>query len=103
MAEILKQRESENILAKLKKEKAYLQEKYNVKKLGIFGSIVRNEQSQKSDIDILVEFSEPISLFKFIEMEEYLGKVLTKKVDVVMKKALKPRLKKQILKEVKYL
>jgi len=90
------------ILKKLEAEKPYLRERFKVKRLGLFGSFARNEPAKGSDIDILVEFQEPISLFKFIDLENHLGKILEKKVDLVSKKALKPRLKKQILKEVRY-
>ena len=79
-----------------------LRKKYNVKTLGVFGSIARGDNTQASDIDILVEFSQPIGLFKFIELENYLGSILGKKVDLVTKKALKDAIKDNILKEVIY-
>ena len=96
-------KESEIILKRLQAEKEDLKKNFKVKRMGVFGSMVRNEHGKNSDVDILVEFEETISLFKFIELEDHLKKVLHKKVDLVMKKALKPRLKKQILDEVKYL
>ena len=76
---------------------------FKVKQIGIFGSFVRNEQESDSDLDILVEFREPIGLFQFIDLEEYLERVLGIKVDLVSKKALKPYIGAQILKEVEYL
>lgn len=79
-----------------------LQKDYNVKKIGVFGSVVRNKQTRKSDIDILVEFSRPIGFFQFIELENHLSKILRQKVDLVTKNALKPIIKKEILKEVVY-
>jgi len=80
-----------------------LARKYGVKEIGIFGSYVRREQKDRSDVDILVEFCEPIGLFKFMELEEYLGKILGKKVDLVTREALKPHIGKHILEEVSYL
>jgi len=77
-----------------------LTNKYKVKEIGVFGSFVRGEQSKKSDIDILVEFNEPIGFFEFLELEEYLEKILKSKVDLVSKKALKPNIGKHILEEV---
>ncbi|MHB1252780.1 MAG: nucleotidyltransferase family protein [Candidatus Humimicrobiaceae bacterium] len=74
--------------------------KYKVKEIGIFGSFVRGQQSKKSDIDILVEFSEPIGFFEFLDLEEYLEKILKNKVDLVSKKALKPNIGKHIIEEV---
>jgi predicted nucleotidyltransferase len=87
----------------LKKNEAILKEKFNVKELGIFGSYVRREQKNKSDVDILVEFYKPPDLFTFIELEDFLTALLGIKVDLVMKSALKPRIKDRILKEAIYL
>lgn len=75
---------------------------YGVKNIGIFGSVANLTNKQTSDIDILVEFSEPIGFFKFIELEEALGKILGKKVDLVTKKALKSAIKEEILQETIY-
>jgi len=87
----------------LKENEAILREKFNVKELGIFGSYVRREQKNKSDVDILVEFHKTIDLFAFIELENFLSDILGIKVDLVMKSALKPRIKDRILKEAIYL
>ncbi len=92
----------EKIISILKKHKDELREKYRVIEIGIFGSYVRNEQKEDSDVDILVEF-EPdarISLLDFVELENYLSDLLSVKVDLVEKSALKPRIGKHILNEV---
>jgi uncharacterized protein len=78
-----------------------LKEKYNVSYLGVFGSYIRGEQKPESDLDVLVEFSKTPTLFKFINLENYLSDALGIKVDLVMKDALKPNLGKYILDEVK--
>jgi len=83
--------------------KEELMEKFKVKELGVFGSYVRGEQKRKSDIDILVSFKEPIGLFEFMDLEEYLKSLLGTKVDLVSKKALKPYIGKYILEEVVYI
>ena len=82
--------------------KEQLRERFGVKEIGIFGSYVRGEQRVDSDIDILVELERPIDFFLFIELEEFLSKILQSKVDLVIKKALKPQIKEFILKEVEY-
>lgn len=84
--------------------KPILKEKYQVETIGIFGSYTRGEQTRKSDIDIVIEFSKDaqIGFFKFLELEEYLTKKLQTKVDLVTKNALKPAMKEQILKETIY-
>jgi uncharacterized protein len=79
-----------------------LEEQYSVARLGIFGSYVRNEQSENSDVDILVEFHDTPGFFKFLRLEAELERILSKKVDLVTKKALKPRIGERILNEVIY-
>jgi len=91
----------EHIKETLKRFKPILQEKFKVKDIGIFGSCVRGEESEESDVDILVEFSEPVG-WEFIDLVEFLEKVLGRKVDLVTIRALKPQLKEKILKEVMY-
>jgi predicted nucleotidyltransferase len=90
----------DQIIMKLRENKHFLEEKYKVKTLGVFGSYVRGEQKKGSDLDILVEFQEPVGLFEFMELEEFLGKKTGVKIDLVSKKALKPRIGKHILEEV---
>lgn len=75
--------------------------KYKVKKMGIFGSYSRGEQVKDSDIDILVEFEEPIGL-TFVDFAEELEETLQTKVDLVSRKAIKPKLWKYIKKDVIY-
>ena len=89
--------EIKKILGKHKKE---LAEKYHVREIGVFGSYVRNEQVEGSDIDILVDFSSPISLFDFIDLEEEISKLLKVKVDLVSRKALKPYIGQRVLQEL---
>jgi len=90
----------DNIITAIKNSKPDLREQYSVKTIGIFGSYIRGEQTKSSDLDILVEFEKPVSLFRFMDLEEHLEKMLGKKVDLVSKKALKPRIGKHILQEV---
>jgi len=91
------------IKRELEKLKPLLKERFKVKRIGIFGSYLRKEAKKGSDLDILVEFSEPIGFFKFIELEDFLSQKLRLKVDLVLKKALKPFIKESILKETIYL
>jgi predicted nucleotidyltransferase len=87
----------------LVQHKSLLQEQFQVSELGIFGSYVRAEQTETSDVDILVEFSVTPSLLRFIHLENYLSDRLGVKVDLVHKAGLKPRLGARILEEVIYL
>lgn len=90
-------REVEKILERLK---PVLSDRFNVRGIGIFGSYVRGEQGENSDIDVLVEFSEPVGFFLFLDLEEYLTEQLGIQVDLVSRKALKPRIGKHILEEL---
>lgn len=92
----------EEIKEILNAHKEELKERFGVKEIGIFGSYVKGTQKDISDLDILVEFESPIDFFTFLELEEFLTELLEVKVDLVMKKALKPEIGKHILREVLY-
>ncbi len=87
----------------LKENEPVLKNKFKIKEIGIFGSFLRGEQKKTSDLDILVEFSETLSLLDFISIERQLSELLGVKVDLVMKSGLKPRIGGRILQEVVYL
>ena len=87
------------LIESLRQQLPFLEERYRVASLGVFGSYVRHEQRPDSDLDVLVTFRETPSLFKFIELENYLSGVLGVKIDLVMKDALKPHIGQHILNE----
>jgi len=89
----------EEIIEAIKKRKNVLKEKYNVKEIGIFGSYVRGEQTEKSDVDILVDFYELPDVFNLLKLERSLRGILKCKVDVVRKQAIRKELRDQILSE----
>ena len=78
-----------------------LKENFSVDAIELFGSYVRGEATEKSDLDVLVTFIEPnnVDLFKFIELRLFLKDELGVDVDLIEKTALKPRLKGPILEE----
>lgn len=86
----------------LQEHDADLKKRFKVKSLGIFGSYVRGEQEFQSDIDLLVEFSEPVG-WEFIDLKDYLEDLLGMEVDLVTPNALRKHLKETILNEVVYL
>ncbi|MHA1765208.1 MAG: nucleotidyltransferase family protein [Promethearchaeota archaeon] len=90
------------ILSILRENYEELSKKFKVKRIGLFGSIVKNSETKDSDIDILVDFFEPITIFTFIDLEDFLSLKLDRKVDLVSEKGLKHVLKNNILKEVVY-
>ena len=89
-------------LAALQRSLPTLRREYQVRHLGIFGSVARGVATKKSDIDILIEFTKPIGFFKFVRLERELGHLLGRPVDLVTKRALKPAIKRGILKDVRY-
>ena len=86
----------------IKSHKSELQGKYRVKEIGIFGSYVRKEQTEMSDVDILVEFERPIGLLEFVGLKNHLSDLFGMNVDLVMRRALKPRIGQRILSDVVY-
>jgi len=74
-------------------------QRYNTKRVGLFGSYVRGEIKENSDMDILVEIEKDISLLDFVGLELEIEEVLGKKVDLVEYKTIKPLLKERILAE----
>ncbi|MDP3028294.1 MAG: nucleotidyltransferase family protein [Deltaproteobacteria bacterium] len=94
--------EKKEIIRIIRNRKPELESHYGVQRLGLFGSYVREKQSKRSDIDILVTFNRDIDLFDFLDLREYLESQLSIKVDLVMESALKPAIGKRILSEVEY-
>jgi uncharacterized protein len=82
--------------------KSELAEKYGVAEIGIFGSVVRGEAREDSDVDVLVEFNRPIGLFAFIDLEFRLQDLIGNKVDLVQKSGLKKFIGQRVLSEVQY-
>jgi hypothetical protein len=87
----------------IQQHKPELAEKYGVAEIGVFGSVVRGEARDDSDVDILVEFNRPVGLLQFMDLEFYLEDQLgVPKVDLVTKAGLKPFIGRIILQEVQY-
>ncbi len=88
---------------RIRKLRPVLQSRFGVKRIGIFGSVARNEQKDASDIDILVELSRKISLLDFSGLWVELEEALKDKVDVADIHDLRPELAERIKQEVRYL
>ncbi len=91
--------ELEKIKGAIASRRNELESAYCVKEIGIFGSYARGQQKKKSDVDVLVEFRKPVGL-EFIDLRDYLERLLGKKVDLVTPRALKPRMRDQVMREV---
>ena len=91
-----------NIKELLQKVKPELANKYHVKSIGLFGSIVRDDfSSSKSDVDIIVEFSQPVGV-EFIDLADFLEFQIKRKVDLVSRKGIKQSFYKEIEEEIVY-
>ncbi|HSW53695.1 MAG TPA: nucleotidyltransferase family protein [Ignavibacteriaceae bacterium] len=89
------------ILSIISENKDSLKRKYRISKIGVFGSYSRNEATEESDVDIIVEFEEPIGL-DFVLLAEELESLIGNKVDLVSSNAVKPKIKKYIDAELVY-
>lgn len=94
----------EDIIRFLIKHKQFLKNNYHLNKIGIFGSFVRDEQKENSDIDFLVEFEKDTEcLFEIkFELKKFLQSSFDRNVDICREKYLKPYIRNYILKETLY-
>ncbi|MEJ0057189.1 MAG: nucleotidyltransferase family protein [Bacteroidota bacterium] len=95
-------RQSTDIETKLRELKPVLLDKFHVSKIGYFGSYSTGGQTGKSDLDLLVEFSQPIG-WEFFTLEKFLEQEFGLSIDLVTKDALKESIKRPILNQVKYI
>lgn len=89
-----------DVLAVLRREMPDLRERYGVRSLALFGSVVRGEATEASDLDILVEYERAPTLFEFVRLQAHLSDLLAAPVDLVMRSALKPAIGQAILAEL---
>lgn len=86
---------------KLQQQKELLLQQYPIKTIGLFGSVVRDDFTNNSDIDVIVEFTRPVGV-KFIELADRLEDILQRKVDLVLRRGLKERTFEFIKNEIQY-
>ncbi len=91
----------QDILRTLKSNKDRLSLKYGISNIAIFGSYGRGQQTEESDIDILVDFQKPVGL-EFIDLANELESILHRKVDLVSKNGIRPVYFKQIEPDLSY-
>lgn len=92
-----------DIINKLSALKPELHERFGVSEIGVFGSWVRGEEKDSSDIDVLVDFDKEITLFDILELQWFLEETFEKKVDVAPRDSLRKYIGQHILAEVEYL
>jgi uncharacterized protein len=89
----------DEVLRILIEQKSDLLRHYPISSLAVFGSVARDDARSDSDVDILVEFSQPVGLFRFIELQQRLESLMGCKVDLGTPRSLKPRIKASVLQE----
>ncbi len=90
----------EQILETLEELKEEIGNRYKVRNMGLFGSFVRSQENKTSDVDILVEFEQGADLLDLVALGDFLEEKLGRKVDLVTKKALRPEIRDQVIREV---
>jgi predicted nucleotidyltransferase len=91
---------TEDISTRLAQLKPKLEQEYPISELGIFGSYARGEQESDSDLDLLVAFDKPVTLFDLVRLENELAEELGIEVDLVTKDSLKPRIETRVRDEL---
>lgn len=90
-----------DVLAIVKKNKTFLKERFGVKKIGVFGSMVRGEANEESDVDVLVEFESTKKSFdNFMELSFFLEDLFAKKVDLITTSGLDKYVRPYVEREV---
>lgn len=92
-----------NITDSLRQQLPVLRSSFGIDELGIFGSYVRGEQTEESDLDVLVTFSRTPTLIGLSALKHHLEDTLDMKVDVVLRDSMKQYIAPYILREVQYL
>jgi len=91
----------EQVFGLVEREREVLRQRFGVRRIGLFGSAARGEESPDSDIDLLVEFDE-MTFERYMDLKFFLEDTLGRRVDLVPADSIKPRLREPILREVQY-
>lgn len=95
-------RNTSEILEQLRGLRLELREQYHIRNIGIFGSYSRKSQTEQSDLDLVVEFDQPIGMMAFVHLKNILSERLNIKVDLVTPEGLHPLIRDQVMHEVVY-
>ncbi|MEI6292550.1 MAG: nucleotidyltransferase family protein [Methanomicrobiales archaeon] len=90
----------EEVMARLRSLKEEIASRYDVREIGIFGSVARGEDDQKSDIDLLVEFGPDADLITFIGLWQYLEEAFGTKIDLVSKGGLRSDMRDAVMRDL---
>ncbi|MHC4153503.1 MAG: nucleotidyltransferase family protein [Planctomycetota bacterium] len=88
------------VLTELSEHAAEIRKRFSVKTISVFGSIVRDEAGDDSDVDVLVAFEDKATFDGFMDLKFYLEELLGRRVDLVTENALRPRMRRAIQEEL---
>ncbi len=89
-----------DIIRILRQRRSYLEERFGIKRIAVFGSFAKGKAGKESDVDIVVEFKYPIG-FRFMELAEYLEGLLSRKVDILTPEGINAIRFKRVADEIK--
>ncbi len=89
----------QELLSRLGELRSDLEARYKVKEISIFGSFVRGQQTDVSDVDVLVEFAPDATFFDLVRLALFLEETLQRQVDVIPKDSLRPEIRDMVLRE----
>jgi predicted nucleotidyltransferase len=95
-------RERTEVRDQLRDMMAELRGQYHVKKIGIFGSFSQGRQTEQSDVDLVVEFDQPIGMMAFAHLRNVIADRLGIRVDLVTPDGLHPLIRDRVMREVVY-
>jgi len=95
-------RDTSEVLEQLRVMRHELREQYHVRNIGIFGSYSRKLQTEQSDLDLVVEFDQPIGMMAFVHLKKLISDRLNIAVDLVTPEGLHPLIRDQVMHEVVY-
>lgn len=91
---------AEGVISALRAAAPGIKRRWPIRALGVFGSCARGEAGPTSDVDVLVEFEEPVGLSTFLALEEALSAAVGRRIDLVSRAALKPYMGRRVLAEL---
>lgn len=93
----------DEVIAYLKKNKAYLHDRFGITSIGVFGSFVRGEQTPYSDIDMVVEMEKSKkNIHSFLQLKRFIEKEIERKVDIGFEHSLKPAIREKVKEQIVY-
>ena len=94
---------TDEIISYLKQNKALLNERFGVTRIGIFGSFARGEQSVTSDIDMVVEIEKARkNIHSFLKLKRFLEQEMAREIDLGFENSIKPAIKEKVIKQIIY-